>query len=86
MSHGSPKSSILYICWIQPLAIQHRAEVAEHKERSPTRPCLLEESEEIRMNDTHSTISISLINHAGDVDLARSYSQSVPPNRAVENK
>ena len=57
-----------------------------HKERSLTRPCLLEEGEEIRVNDAHSTISISLINHAGDVDLTRSYSLSAPLNRAIEDK
>ena len=83
------KSYILYNCWTKPhnpLALQLRTEDEDSKEGSPTRPCLLEEGEEIRVNDTHSTISISLINHAGDVDLARSYSLSAPLNRAVENK
>ncbi len=47
---------------------------------------LLEESEEIRMNDAHSAVRITLIHHAGDVDLARSCSQSVvlETNEAVD--
>ena len=89
MSHGSPKSYILFSCWGKPhnpLALQLLTEAEEHKERTLTRPCLLKKSKEIGVNDTHGTIGISLINHAGDVDLARSYSQSAALNRAVENK
>ena len=37
-------------------------------------PRSLEKREEVGMNDAHGAIGITLIHHAGDVDLARSCS------------
>ena len=44
-----------------------------------------EECEKVRMNDAHSAICISLAHDAGDVDLARSCSQSAPQDQGMRS-
>ena len=54
--------------------VTHAADLEAHKIKAQWVLPSLQEGEEIRMNDTHSASCISLIHHAGDVDLARSCS------------
>ena len=54
--------------------VTHAPDLEAHKVKAQWVLPSLREGDEIRMNDTHSAICISLIHHAGDVDLARSCS------------